>query len=472
MMTFYSPFAGQFLGILSFTGHLHPVLVHLPLGILVIGVFTFFIARKAAYEKYRPAVPLLFLAGALTALLSCITGYIQSVNAAYDADVKNAHMWMGIATAFVALLVFSRSMKPVWDKQMTALVLLLGALLTVTGHLGGTLTHGPDYLSLSSHRDSAKKVFPAPIPHVEAAQVYGDLIHPIFEARCVSCHGQQRQKGKLRLDEPEAIMKGGKSGKAIVIGKPESGELIRRLMLGTGNKEHMPPIDEPQLEPREIALLKWWLGDSADFHKVVASMPVVPGMKQILQQLSAGTASAAAEPPPVPESPVTAATPETLKLLRSRGIQVQPVSLNSSYLSVVFYTTAANDSSLSLLDKIRDQLIWLNLGSSNLNDSGLRYVGRLQKLTKLYLNDTKISDAGMNGLKPLTQLQYLNLVNTGISLQGLNALAGNKMLNKLFLYKSSVAAADRSKVHALFPHAIVDSGGYRVNTLAGDTTVK
>ena len=46
-------------------------------------------------------------------------------------------------------------------------------------------------------------------------------VRPLLAEKCYSCHGEKKQKGGLRLDSIEAILKGGESGPAVVPGKPE-----------------------------------------------------------------------------------------------------------------------------------------------------------------------------------------------------------------------------------------------------------
>lgn len=55
---------------------------------------------------------------------------------------------------------------------------------------------------------------------------YAKDIRPLFEASCFRCHGEQQQKGKLRLDSLEAVMKGSEDGKILVAGKSKESPLV------------------------------------------------------------------------------------------------------------------------------------------------------------------------------------------------------------------------------------------------------
>ena len=104
--------------------------------------------------------------------------------------------------------------------------------------------------------------------------VYGGLIHPVFEAKCVGCHGADKQKGKLALNTLEALLKGGKSEKTVVAGKSGESELARRTGLPADDDDHMPPKDKDQLSAIEIALLKWWIDAGAKGDTKIADTQV------------------------------------------------------------------------------------------------------------------------------------------------------------------------------------------------------
>ena len=63
---------------------------------------------------------------------------------------------------------------------------------------------------------------------------------PILLLRCTACHGRRRQQGELDLRTRESLLKGGKSGPAIVPGKPDESLLLKRIHAG-----EMPPHHKP-----------------------------------------------------------------------------------------------------------------------------------------------------------------------------------------------------------------------------------
>jgi mono/diheme cytochrome c family protein len=81
----------------------------------------------------------------------------------------------------------------------------------------------------------------------------------ILEAKCSKCHGPNKQKAKLRVDSLAALLRGGKSGPALIAGSPEKSSIIQRVKLPLSDDKHMPPEDEPQLDATEIAALTAWV---------------------------------------------------------------------------------------------------------------------------------------------------------------------------------------------------------------------
>ena len=83
-------------------------------------------------------------------------------------------------------------------------------------------------------------------------------IQPLLAKRCFACHGPDKAEGGLRLHTAETRGSKLESGnQAVVAGKPESSELVRRI-LSTDPDERMPPGDKG-LSAEEIELLKTWI---------------------------------------------------------------------------------------------------------------------------------------------------------------------------------------------------------------------
>jgi mono/diheme cytochrome c family protein/cytochrome c553 len=99
---------------------------------------------------------------------------------------------------------------------------------------------------------------------------YNDHILPILAENCFHCHGPDSgtRKGKLRLDRAEyATVPRGDHDPAIVPGKPDASPVIERI-LSKDTEEVMPPPDSHKtLKPAEIALLKRWIAEGAQYQE-------------------------------------------------------------------------------------------------------------------------------------------------------------------------------------------------------------
>jgi len=83
-------------------------------------------------------------------------------------------------------------------------------------------------------------------------------VRPLLSEKCHKCHGDQKQKGTLRLDSLAAILKGGETSPAIVLGKPEDSLLIKAVAYSDPDMQ-MPPKATEQLSKDQVETLAQWI---------------------------------------------------------------------------------------------------------------------------------------------------------------------------------------------------------------------
>lgn len=88
----------------------------------------------------------------------------------------------------------------------------------------------------------------------QAALTYKD-VKPIFDSKCVSCHGSQSNSGGLRLDTYAAVLKGGTHGKS-VLAKNSAGSRLMKVLKGTVSPR-MPMGDKPLTQVQMVKISKW-----------------------------------------------------------------------------------------------------------------------------------------------------------------------------------------------------------------------
>jgi hypothetical protein len=102
-----------------------------------------------------------------------------------------------------------------------------------------------------------------PPPSTQKDVTFAKDIKPIFEKSCFKCHGEEKQKAKLRLDSVEAVKKGSENGEVIVVGKSEKSSLVHTVA-GLVEDMMMPPEDKGDpLTKEQIGLLRAWIDQGA-----------------------------------------------------------------------------------------------------------------------------------------------------------------------------------------------------------------
>ncbi len=456
-------------------GHFHPLLVHLPIGILMVALLLQWLSQREKYAPVKQAIPIVLLWGCVTALISCITGYFLSISDDYDKSLVNWHMWMAIGVVLVSATLYAKEKNPAVEVPKKILSLGLLGLLMITGHLGGSLTHGSDYLTKPFLRilgdDTTANATIKPLANVQEAFAYNDVVRPVLETKCYSCHNSNKQKGRLRMDDITLLMKGGKHGEIIDLNNADSSEMIKRLLLPVDNEHHMPPKEKPQPTESQVALLQWWISNRADFKKRVKELDQPVRIKPMLLALQSPVILKK-ETTDIPAATVEKADDKILKQLTQKGIMVLPVAKNSNYLMATFQEdTLVSKDDMQLLMKLKKQLIWLKLHNTTIQQDAFQHVAQLSNIIRLNLSHTNITDKEVAGLRSLDSLHYLNLVGTKVTVNGILPLQKLKSLHSLFLYQTNITSEDFKKLKASFAKTQIDSGNYFVPLLATDTTL-
>jgi mono/diheme cytochrome c family protein len=96
---------------------------------------------------------------------------------------------------------------------------------------------------------------------------YAKDIKPIFDDTCVKCHGQEKQKAKMRLDSLAATLKGGENGPDVIAGKSEKSPLVWAIARIGDEDDAMPPKKKDgtvnAVSKEKIALIRAWIDQGA-----------------------------------------------------------------------------------------------------------------------------------------------------------------------------------------------------------------
>lgn len=275
--------------------------------------------------------------------------------------------------------------------------------------------------------------------------VFTHLIRPVLDAKCVQCHGADKDKGKLRMHTKEDFLKGGKEvGEDIVIkGNVDDSELIYRITLPKDDDEAMPPFKDKEhynpVTPQELQVMKAWIKLGASFDLLVSGLDessqkaAAHVFKNMPKKILPASVKLQPQLPTVPP-----ADPKALVALRKAGVLAMPIAQNTNaiYVNASYAGKAFDDQKLQLLNPLAKQLLWLNLARTGVTDKGIESLGKLTMLTRLHLENTSVTDAATPHLAKLKELEYLNLYGTGVSDASVGNLTKLRKLSKVFLWQT------------------------------------
>jgi uncharacterized membrane protein len=258
-----------------FFGRLHPALVHLPIGALLLLAILELLATVPRFKNAASNNSLILGFATTTALITAMSGWLLSQSGGYDTELLRWHKWAGFAVTVgstLCLLLRRLARLPEYRAALGATVVVV----IVAGHLGGSLTHGRGFFtryapeplrsvfqgSRSHATSTVPRTHPMPADPLDRL-AFEDIIQPILLQDCARCHGPEKQKSGLRVDTYAALLKGGKDGPALVPGHAGTSHMIERMRQPLDSDDHMPPQDRPQPTREEIALIEWWIDAGA-----------------------------------------------------------------------------------------------------------------------------------------------------------------------------------------------------------------
>jgi mono/diheme cytochrome c family protein len=430
-----------------FFGRLHVLLVHLPIGVILLLALLEGLARFPRFKHADANMGIILAFAVPVAVFSAVCGWLLSLAGGYQARLLQLHKWTGIGTAAILLLAgifyWLDLKKPYrWSLFASFLVLI------VASHFGGSLTHGSDYLvryapgPLRAWLNPPPKTQPATVPakpkDANDAVAFAGVVQPILQQNCLSCHGPQKAKAGLRLDSLAGILKGGDNGPAIVAGKGPESELIRRIRLPSTEEDHMPPEGKPQPSRDDIALLQWWIDAGALADKKVGQLKPPATVARILAaRFGAPTGVAAREVAP---KPINDVLPVASDLAQDLNVPITALSPKEPWLQCNASVAGTNfgDAELVKLNPIGANLRWLDLAGTSVTDTGLVALASMPNLIRLHLERTSITDAGLSNLTDLAKLEYLDIYGTPVTDAGLDTLQTLPRLKQLFLWQTKV----------------------------------
>jgi hypothetical protein len=262
--------------IVLFLGRFHMLVLHIPIGVFVLILLQELAAMVMRRADARPSRFALAL-GMISAVVAALAGFLLYHGSGNDYagnELAERHLWAGMAFAVAAIATWiarlwgdAMGANPVWYRLM---LFATFGIMAFAGHDGASMTHGRDYLTqyaptwlrgmLGDEKKSSVPEVVAPVDPV----VYTEIIAPILERRCVSCHNAEKSKGYYRMDTYELLVKGGLEGAGLKPGNAAESHIVKLIELPIDDDMHMPPDGKPQVTAAELRVLRWWIDQGAD----------------------------------------------------------------------------------------------------------------------------------------------------------------------------------------------------------------
>lgn len=439
---------------LQVAGRGHTMFLHFPIVLLMLVLLAVLwnepLMQTTKWKKFEALT-------VVTTVTTAILGLLLSREQTTTGTDLFLHKWSGTILALIAyLFCFYRDkfLNTLFKNRIAVLIIFL--VLTITGHWGGTLTHGEGYLTGPFQTNKQETI------ELSQAQIFKDVVKPILSDKCGNCHKASVMKGGLSLEDSLSIFKGGKNGKAIVAGSLDKSLLYQRLVLPLADKKHMPLSEKPQLRPDELALIVHWIKSGAPFAQLLIKRPItdslrilsMPFLEQRLHQSSSK------------QYDFQAADLDQIASLNNNNRVVKQMGAGSPALAVSFFgRTNYTFDELKALKPVAEQIVHLNLAKMPVENDQLEWINNLENLEELNLNYTDIDNANLKTLSGLKHLSTLSLVGTKINMKGLDWLAANSALKNLYVWNTQLTVSEMKQLQEKFPHIQLETGFQGADTM-------
>jgi uncharacterized membrane protein len=432
-------------------GRMHPLLLHLPIGFLIIA-FIFWLGRKNVNaESFSQIFILLLQVTAFTAALAALMGFFLSREGGYEETLLGKHRILGVGTAvlsYVMILIYQ--WKPEHKILFNSVLILSLAVLVLGSHFGSVLTHGEGFVwqpVRGEQQTEDEKI-------TDSSTLFAAAVRPILKSKCFSCHNEKKAKGGLVMTTEEKILKGGKNGPIWKSGDALNSHIIQNVNLPEDDKKHMPPKGKPQLTEEEIKFLFAWIQDGANMTKSLKEYGETDTIKIL-------AAKFIHHPEEEKEKtyPFSAASASAIQKLNGPFCSVFPVSQKSPALQADFFVREKFDrKNLEELAAVKKQLVSLSLANMPVTDEDMKIISQFINLEKLNLNNSSITNKGLEEISRLKQLRSLSVAGTQVDKNAAQTFSKLDSLKEVFTWNSKISVADATVLQKRFSRIAFNTG--------------
>ena len=437
--------------LLQVAGRAHPLFLHFPIVLFALFIAWIWIVPKSklpSNQFFQNTGKWLLLSTAFASAITALMGIFLSKEPGYDQDALSWHKWSG---ALVSLIAFSWY---VFYDQLNKRKILLAAssllsaiVLIIAGHVGASITHGDNFLLAPVIKEKKQKKV-----SFDEAVVFTDMVKPILDAKCMSCHNSKKAKGELVMETQQLLMKGGKDGALWDTANANLSLILQRIHLPAEEKKHMPPKEKQQLTDREMAILYNWIQRGANFKIKVTGLEPTDTLRSMAENMFSSSDEQE-------DYDFAAANEKTIRQLNTNYRAVYPLAKESPGIAVDFFGASFfKPEQLKDLLEIKTQLVSLNLDKMPVADNDLQTIGQFTNLRSLNLSFSKITGNGLASLDKLSHLKNISLTNTSLKKEDIQKLVSLKELHHIYIWNSGVSFADASDIRKKYPSLDIETG--------------
>ncbi|MEM1450875.1 MAG: c-type cytochrome domain-containing protein [Planctomycetota bacterium] len=466
---------------LEFVGHLHPLVLHMPIGLLAASLLLEFVSLFS--RGTIPARRVVHAAFGLSAVVAAVTGWLLADTGGYGSSLVDEHRNLAIVAAVLGVIValvdlFGRDGTAAFARRLA--LFACAATLTLAGHSGGMITHGRTFLSAVAppelapwlgeepkERRRKRAVLPptssepeslepapertpeetpeetaAPAPSPEVSDVA--ILVEAFRARCFECHQEDKVKGDLRLD----VVSGWPD--QLDLESPEDSEMLYRVLLPRDDADAMPPKGDA-LDPGAIDALRRWIESGAPMDELERQLS---GASEDEQQAAADLDDVRA---------MTGA--RIASIAADLGLPSASRRLDVSWRHV---DVAPDATRLAALGPVASRVVDLDLAGRSNAAAALAGLPPMEVLERLHLERTDVDSEAVEAVcRAAPALRYVNVHSTEVCGAALEPLAELEHLERLVLFDTRVTAdevdsfeASRPGVRATLGAALMDGSAF------------
>lgn len=440
----------------TFIANLHPLLVHLPIGFILISLLVDWHQKNNNSVSRDKLSTFMWGISTLSAVLAMSTGIAALRTGYYEGANMFIHLICGYAIAIVCALIWFLKWKgkSLFSHQFKVFKTLLGVGLVVGGHYGGNLTHGEEHMPLPF--DPKSDLTPIDLSDRDSVNVYSDIVKVIFDQKCNRCHEDNDARGRLNMTTQEGLLSDKYGDPAIAPNDIKNSEIYKRISLSTWHHRYMPPSGPP-ITYKEKKVIEWWIMQGAPFDGNLSNMDIDKQMKTFFADEYGIDLTKKSYFEKARIDPLAA---DLFGKIKEQNFNITPLAATNNFLDISNHGQSKNISEerMNSLAAAKDHITWLNLSDTELDDNDLKTIGEFKNLTKLNINNTSVSDAGIDHILNLDQLMTLNLYGTNITDESLEKLSQLKKLTSLYLWQTKTTPEGVEKLKGALPNCEIVTG--------------